>query len=396
LNKLDISFLIIIVVILAGAVTLGIVFRRKLIAFFVLRILRSAVLIIFLILLIIVALGSISLCLCESSNEEGYFESIPESAWSILVYLFSGFEGRSPETTEGKVIVILIFLAGISVMGLIYGRITAALIKLESLEGAIMKYTDLRDHYIICNYSPKALGIIRELRSSGNEKIVVISNEGKRPETEGRPSGEVFKDVLFCTGDPYDVDVLAAADSEYAKAIIILADEEAEDPDGLSALACIAVVERFRQVKEKTDKNVEKPHIVVEALNHDKMEHMRYAGGSEVVCHSDFGLNLLAQAAITKGLTTVFDRLTSFSKETNEIYIIDYGDCPKELHGKNYAEINHYLADHGDKRGKPVTPIGLWRGETFYLNPRRDKDEVWSAFLEGDKLVVLAYERPKF
>ncbi|MCP4229318.1 MAG: hypothetical protein GY771_04105, partial [bacterium] len=292
---------------------------------------------------------------------------------------------------------IFIFLSGVSVMGMIYGRITAWLIKLENLKGGLMSIEQFDNHYIICNYSPKANSIIEELHSGVVKwrRIIVISEREQELTAAQSADKRYTRDVIFAVGSPYGVDMLRSADAQRAHSIIVLADEKSPDPDGQSAMVCLAIEQLMTEVREKKP-DAKKPHVVVEAVNHQKLEHLNYAGADEVISHTDFGLRLLSQAAITPYIGEIYNRLTSVRGDTNEIYIVPGENIPKELIGKNYADIRLYFAEYNRKSKSPVTPIGLARDKEFIINPGREREEKFGAFQTDDGLIFIAFEPPKF
>jgi voltage-gated potassium channel len=377
-------------------IVLAVVFRHRLISFIFRNILRSPVIIISLLLFIIVLIGSALLWIVEHATNPN-FSTIPESVWSIFVYLFSGLEDRGPTTAFGKVVAIFIFLSGVSVMGMIYGRITAWLIKLENLKGGLMSIEQFDNHYIICNYSPKANSIIEELHSGVVKwrRIIVISEREHELTVAQSNDKRYTRDVIFASGSPYSVDMLRNADAQRAHSIIVLADEESPDPDGQSAMVCLAIEQLMTEVREKKP-DAKKPHVVVEAVNHRTLEHLYYAGADEVISHTDFGLRLLSQAAITPHIGEIYNRLTSVRGDTNEIYIVRGDNVPSELIGKGYSDIRLYFAEYNVKNKSPVTPIGLVRDGGFMINPSGECEKDFGAFKGEDGIIFIAFEPPKF
>ncbi len=395
MGDFDTIFVIIFGALILTLIALAVVFRRRLIGFLFRNILRSPVFIIITLMIVIVMVGSALLWIVEHAANPN-FRTIPESIWSIFVYLFSGLEDRGPQTAFGKVVAIFIFLSGVSVMGMIYGRITAWLIKLENLKGGLMSIEHFDGHYIICNYSPKANKVIEELHSGVVKwrRIIVISETEQELTDAQRSDKRYNKDVIFAVGSPYNVDMLRSADAQRARSIIILADETSPDPDGQSAMICLALEQLMVEVRAKKP-DAEKPHVVVEAVNHHKLEHLHFAGADEVISHTDFGLRLISQAAITPYIGEIYNRLTSVRGDTNEIYVVPGSDLPDDFIGKSYNDIYGYFVDHNAKVKMPVTPIGITRDGEFFINPSPEKTKELGGFIESDGLIVIAFEPPK-
>ena len=131
------------------------------------------------------------------------------------------------------------------------------------------------------------------------------------------------KNVFFGRGDPAFHDVLETARVPLAQSVIILTDENSGDPDAESALIALAITKLCEEIKKEEGKEIIKPHIVVEVLNHRKITHLKDAGVDEVICAVDYGLGILAQSAIYEKLSEVYHHLLSYGEETNEIYIVE-------------------------------------------------------------------------
>ena len=119
-------------------------------------------------------IGTLAMFFCERYNNQS-FESIPESFWSITVYLFSGFEDRYPVTWPGRVISVLIFILSVFFFGAVAGRFAAAFLRRE--ENRMPR--DVTDHIVICNWNERGRRVITELRhpeAKPDTDIVIVDN----------------------------------------------------------------------------------------------------------------------------------------------------------------------------------------------------------------------------
>jgi hypothetical protein len=170
--------------------------------------------------------------------------------------------------------------------------------------------------------------------------------------------------------------------------VIILADESCPDPDAKSTLIALAI--------SRSCDPSDKPHIVAEAVNHRKTIHLQDAGVDEVVCATDYGLGILAQCALYEKLSDAYNHLLTYSKETNELYIVSGSRFPPALFNKTFQEGCHILNESRDYHN-PAILLGVRRENHVILNPMeswKGDGEKFLTFREGDALIVMAYDSP--
>ena len=338
--------------------------------------------------IILFIIGTTGMYFFEGEINEN-FTTFGESCWSGIVYLLSGFEEREPITTGGRIFSIVILFASIFVIGSVAGNFAAVFIK----KGVIRMPKDVDKHIVVCNWHNGGDKIIKEIHSPAagetEREIVVITNKTVNEE-ELRKDKE-YEKVFFVNSDPTLHSVLKAARVHLAKSVIILANDESPDPDADSALITLAIAKGIC-------KNSSKPHIIAEVINHRKIEHLKDAGVDEYVCAGDYGLGIIAQCALTERVSNIYQRLLSYSGDTNELYIVEDDKLPKTSEGKcivvgkSFPEIAD-LFNKTRNTANPVILIGVCRDDEIILNPRKEKFE---KFEGGDKLIVMAYEKPDF
>jgi hypothetical protein len=125
-------------------------------------------------------------------------------------------------------------------------------------------------------------------------------------------------------------------------------------------------------------------------MNHHKIQHLLDAGVDEWVCSSDYGLGIIAQCALYGKLSDVYQQLLTYSKETNEIYMVQPGKYTKSLIGKDFKELSEMIAGSRNPEN-PAVLLGAKRGERVILNPKKSEFDVLQ---EGDALIVMAFDQP--
>jgi len=325
------------------------------------------------------AIGVICMYLSERSKSE-HFEDLTRSIWSTAVYVLSGFEGHKPETTCGKIASIYIFL-----LKIIFGGVVAGMFAVLFWRKENKVPSDIKQHIIICNWSDRGDKIITELHAPQAEPetdIVVISTK-KVDEKKLRKDNSRYKNVYFVHNNPLLYSALESHKVHFAKSVIVLADENSQEPDSNSTVITLAI--------RKLSKNESEPHIVVEVINHQMKRHIENAGANETICSTDFGLGVLAQCAIQAKLSCVYNDLLRYSKDTNEIYLIKSNRFPSSFIGKTFAECANVLNNNRESNN-PVILLGLKRNDEIFLNPI--KGMVSPEIVKDDALVIMAFQLP--
>lgn len=246
-----------------------------------------------------------------------------------------------------------------------------------------------RNHFVIVNWSNKGPGIIEQIRKAKAEHevpIVVLADPKQNTEF---PEQEKFGGVYFIPGEPTGEEVLRCASVQHAHSVIVLSDPKLRDqPDAKSVMTIVAI--RRLCVKD----GVKQVHIVVEIADPQMVQLADHAGREgdgniEVVSSSSLGLYLLAQSAVTPGLTKFYEDILTFEEGTNEVYRTA---VPRDFIGKSFADLGRWLFESPKKeRGQSMILVGVIRQERVFINPTTA--EVPS-FKEGDGILLISHQRP--
>lgn len=303
-------------------------------------------------------------------------------AFRIVFVLYLGeYENFGPKTIIGKVISIVSLLIGVAIVATFIGKVASLFIHLK---GVVKMPKNLGEHIVICNWNDRGDRIVREIHSPLAEpetEIVVIAKQDIEEE-ELRMSTE-YEKVFFIRSDPTLHRVLKKARAHLAKSVIILASDECSDPDGTTALISLAITKLEKDLPRK-------PHIVAEVINHNKTQHLLDAGVDEWVCSSDYGLGIIAQCALYGKLSDVYQQLLTYSKDTNEIYMVDSTRYPEELMGHSFVELAKIINENRNPEN-PIILIGIKRGERVIMNPKIGE---FDALQKDDSLIVMSFDQP--
>ena len=253
----------------------------------------------------------------------------------------------------------------------------------------------LREHYVICNWNSKIIDIVEQLHHDVLEDtvIVIVTTQPVQPSMlpTGSTENGALRDVVFYPGDPTRRETLENVNCSEARAVIVLADETlGVQADARNLLTLFALSE----LKPEGERP---PHFVIEILdvaNYSKFQQFEEdeQHDIEIIRAESLRTRILAQAARTPGLVSLYHDLLTYSKESNEIYSVDvpHGWIPDEL---TFGRLSEKLLALRDAPVEPVVciPIGLWKRSvrTITTNP---PDHMLVE--RGDRVVIICREKP--
>lgn len=331
-------------------------------------------------------MASVGLYVSEK-NVNPRCNSLFDGFWLNVVFFLSGFEDYGPTTVTGKVLSFFSFVLGIGTIAVVTGKIASTFV-ITAQKGHKMP-SNLSKHITICNWHVGGEKIIKEIHAPQAEpdvEIIVISKADINEE-QLRKHIE-FEKVFFIKSDPTLHSVLLSTRIYEARSIIILADSSSPDPDANTALIALAISKICSQKENK-------PHIVAEAINHRKIEHLKDAGVTEIVCGEDYEYGIIAQCAIYGKLSDVYQQLLTYSADTNEFYIIPSERVPLQLYGQTFDQISVLLSKSRATKN-PLILVGMVKDSKAILNPRLEGPGSIPnlVFEKGDGLIVMAYDHP--
>ena len=300
-------------------------------------------------------------------------ESVGEMIWFSLMHALDpgtvvGAEGIAYRaimliTTFGG----LVFLAGL--IGIVSGAFDD---KVEQLRKGRSRVIET-DHTLILGWNSRVFSVVREIslaNLSRKKSSIVIMAPGDKVEMEDAIKEQVGKigrtKVIVRSGDPMSLADLELASHGTARAIVILAADEAENADLVTMKTALALV-------NNPNRSTEKYHIVAELQTLENLERAKLISDSEVswILAGDVMSRIMVQTSRQSGLSQIFLDLLDF--DGDEIYFTRQ----HQLVGKTYLQAQHEFSNS--------TLIGVLRAGEVSLNPARTmkiKDE--------DQLIVIA------
>jgi Trk K+ transport system NAD-binding subunit len=261
---------------------------------------------------------------------------------------------------------------------------------------------NIKNHVVICNWTPKADVIVRQLHDESvreRSPIIVVTEQ---PDLVPKSTEKEYRGLLIVGGDPADRGILERADIRSARTAVILADQsDLENADSKSILIQLAI--------DSINPNV---HTIVELVKSSSEMYFKYTHVNEIICLEQLAEKLLSQAALTPGLSEVYMNLLTQSLDTNEIYLEELPEC---FVGETYEDVEKKIVSIKEKdiiligwatevektvdgekvlssRGEPI------KEKEIIINPRSSTNSDYSkshTFKKGDSLFVISFEKPE-
>lgn len=325
-----------------------------------------------------VGLVSLLLWLEQPATREDFWELTENAIITLL-----GEYPDHPKTAAGQVLQLVLFILGTLFFGAIIGRFSSYFVVRSLRKGDIVKA--FKDHVVICNWNLKAPAILSQILEASKQNpfdIVVISASEVKSQTD-------FKDlenVHIVQGDPTHHATLARFGASQAKSVILLADEESQGPDDKNALIALAI-----KHLEHTPGHERDIHVISELVRPERRRHLEDAGVDELISSREYSSGIIAQSALFKRMSVVYQELLNYSDTSNEFYFVDAQAYPQELVGMTFEELSQWLAGYSTVYPEsPVLLVGVKRGDgEILLNPKRSH---FARLRSDDALIVMAFQ----
>ena len=326
-------------------------------------------------------IGTAGLYLAERHTNPA-FETLPESLWSVWVLLFSGLDAGTPKTPAGRLLAMVLLVAGVGLAGLFTASVASLLVERYLRRGDVSNF-EMEDHLVLCNWAPRGLEWIHEVHSkiiTEPRPIVIIHDNPDEIDLPDKQDEPAFKDVYIVKGDPTNEIVLRRAAVAKAYSVVILSDSrEGRHSDGKTILTCIAIRDMCRADHQ--------PNIVVECHNPHNRFHLQKAGASEIVSSDSLGLRLLARSALFHGMTQFYQELLTVRRDNNEVFLLP---IPEDLVGSDFAELGQMFMKYRNDR-RSCLLIGIQRGDEMMINPIAEEA---GPVVADDQLILLSRTFP--
>jgi len=181
-------------------------------------------------LLAVLVLGTLAVILTEGLSPLNAFYFV------IVTIATVGYGDFVPQTGYGKIVAVLLIIAGVGTFIAIFTEIIWLRDKIREIP--VLFY---RDHVIICGVNETTETLVQQLRSEKTKSVVISGNESTR-------EAGIFRgrDTVVLFGDPKDTSLLSLAQVKNARALCALTDS-----DGLNAEITLSAMKILEKRKGK-------------------------------------------------------------------------------------------------------------------------------------------------
>ncbi len=254
--------------------------------------------------------------------------------WWVTTAATVGYGDITPRTQGGKALVILVVVAGVTVVATGAARAGSYILQQRLLQlRGLGRMDQLSGHTIVCGWSDDLDGILESLVTYGPttraDHIVLVSGQDmdrlsalqNRPELAG---------LHVIAGDITKAADLERAGAARAAMALVLADEGDPAPDSRTLLAVMA----FRQLNKEA-------HLSAEVREQRFVRYVKDAGADELIDPGAFRRAMAAQILVSPGMGNVFYDLLRFDKGA----FFGFEEIPGGLIGQTFADLQRRYLD---------------------------------------------------
>jgi voltage-gated potassium channel Kch len=272
-----------------------------------------------------------------------------------------------------RIMMLVVTIGGLVIVASLIGIVSGAFdSKVEELRKGRSRVLE-QDHTLILGWSTKVFPIVREIAtanlSRGKSAIVILADRDKvemEDDIKAQVGDTGKTKIIVRSGDPMNLAELEVANPHTARSIVVLAPDDAEDPDSTVIKTALAVTNNPRR-KEGSY------HIVGELQEPGNLEAATLVGRDEAhwVLSTELISRITVQTCRQSGLSVVYSELLDF--DGAEIYFTEQPG----LVGKTYFDAQLAFVTSA--------VMGLVQGGKVTLNPAAD-----TVLAAGDLIIVIA------
>ena len=145
-------------------------------------------------ILFIWILGSLLISIIEP----GAFTNIKNSLWwSIVTMTTVGYGDMAPITLPGRILAIIIMLAGIILVAIVTATISSTFVTRKIMEDKGLEKINLTNHILICGWNTNIENLIKRLFQSSSDYNIVLINDQSQSDIDNLMSNFSKESLKF-------------------------------------------------------------------------------------------------------------------------------------------------------------------------------------------------------
>lgn len=243
--------------------------------------------------------------------EPNNFKTMFNAFWWVMTTVTTvGYGDYYPHTVAGKWVGMFLYIFGISLIGIVLGKIMDAfyVVKKNREEGRLNFKGN--DHFVIIGWNKNAELAVQEiLHSDSNKEIVIIDLLEKTPFDHAR--------VHYVQGNPTKVETMQQGNLEEAKAVFLFSNPFTENHryiidtsfiDGKTLLIAASIKHYFPKL-----------YTIVEIVEEQNIHNFELVQVDEYILAEEMVSKLAVRSAFSPGASNIFSQLMS-SKVGDDLY----------------------------------------------------------------------------
>lgn len=309
---------------------------------------------------VIVTVSSVLIYVMEANNPESRINTLFDAFyWSVVTIFTVGYGDFVPVTDEGRVVAMVIIVAGIAVISFATSIVVSAFTeKLDEIkeDKLIDDVSKIDQFYLICGYGPLAHQVAHRFLKNGRKVVILESS----PEKVAEAQKEGFLALAYDPSSLHSYHSLRIDFEGQVIAAILL-----QESDVLNVYTALTI----REITKKVS-------LLSILLHHENRRKLTLAGIDEVVYTQEL-IGLMSKEV--SGRPVAFEVIHALRSENSGVFIEEV--VLDKIMAERFSEISKLPLFH-----KRLINLGVYKqeGKSFFFNP--------SASLmisEGDVAIVI-------
>jgi voltage-gated potassium channel len=256
--------------------------------------------------------------------------------WAIVTFTTIGYGDTYPVTGAGRLAAGALMLLGIGLLGLVTGKLAAALVERRIREGRGLGEARLSGHLVVIGWKSDMNEFVARLLEQPGiapAKVVLVNAAGEGPNEELRRR---HPGLGYVHAEMVDAAVLQRAHVGQARRVLVLADEAVARSDHERDARTVMTVMEIENLAPEV-------YTCAEVLDRSFAQHLRLARCDEVVLSRDHTRAMLLSATSATGLASLVDRLLAPGGGLATVPI------PERFVGQPFRELAAHLRQEGGR-----------------------------------------------